>query len=163
MSPKLLLKGNRKVQEAFQVPLGSAVWYWRGSIARWVQLVPSFDPCDHGICQLEEVGVHLPELGFYLFGEFNVAILDSGAVLRKGCGLEERNELLLPVDAIIFLLEVHKWVACLAVPDVRQTRLDAPSQMITDHLKLTRIRCQQFQCLGVTDYILLPGWNLENK
>ena len=104
-------------------------------VSRWVEFIPCFDPRDHGIGQLEEVVVHLSKLCPDLLGELDVAFLHGGAVLGKSGGLEKRDQLLLPVDAFVFFLQVHKWVARFTVPDVGQTRLHSQSQVIAYHLK----------------------------
>nr|GLL18479.1 putative tRNA (guanine(26)-N(2))-dimethyltransferase 2 [Ipomoea trifida] len=90
---------------------------------RWVQLIPSLDPCDHGICQLVKVIVNLAKLRFHLLRQLEVARLDSGAVLRESRSLEKRDQLLLPVDALVLLLKVHERIASFAMPDVGQTGL----------------------------------------
>nr|GLL45210.1 putative tRNA (guanine(26)-N(2))-dimethyltransferase 2 [Ipomoea trifida] len=102
--------------------------------ATLVQFIPSFDPGHHDIGQLVEVVVHLRELGLHLFGEFKVAFLDSGAVLWESDRLEERDQFLLPVNALVFLLEVHERIACFVVPDVGQARLHSQSQVVANHL-----------------------------
>nr|GLL35472.1 hypothetical protein C4D60_Mb10t20400 [Ipomoea trifida] len=50
-----------------------------------------------------------------------VTALDGGAVLWKSNRLEKGDQLLLPVDTLVFLLKVHKRIASFAVPDVGQT------------------------------------------
>lgn len=102
---------------------------------RWVEFIPSFNPCDHGVSQLDEVFIHLSELRLDLLREFNVAFLHGSAFLWKGSRLEERDQFLLPVDAFVFLLEVHKWVASFAVPDVGEPCLDSISQVIAYNLR----------------------------
>lgn len=111
-----------------------AVRYLSRFACNWVQLIPCFNPCDHGISQLDEVFIDLAEFGFDLLGEFNVALLDSGALLREGNRLEEWDQFFLPVDSFVFLLQVHKWVTGFAVPDVRQPCLHSQSQVVTDNL-----------------------------
>lgn len=83
-----------------------------------VELVPGLNPCDHSICELHKVRVDLSELLLYLFGEFDVALLDSGAILGEESRLEEGDQLFLPKDSFVFLFQVNEWVASLAVPDV---------------------------------------------
>jgi hypothetical protein len=54
-----------------------------------------------------------------LLAEIDVALLDDVAVLGDGHVLEEGDDdVLLPKDAIVFLLQVNEGVASLAVPDV---------------------------------------------
>jgi hypothetical protein len=48
--------------------------------------------------------------------------------------LEEGYQLLLPEDAVVFLLQVHKRIACFAVPDVGQASLHTQAKMICNHL-----------------------------
>ena len=103
-------------------------------VSRWVEFIPCFNPCDHGIGQLEEVVVHLSELCPDLLGELDVALLHGDAVLGKSGGLEKRDQLLLPVDSFVFLLKVHKRIACLAMPDVGQSCLHSQPQVVTDNL-----------------------------
>ena len=100
----------------------------------WVKLIPSLYPCDHGISKLEEVTIYLAELCPHLLGQFKVTLLDSGGLLWEGHRLEEWDQLLLPEDAVVFLLQVYKRVACFAVPDVRQTSLNTQAQMISNNL-----------------------------
>ena len=69
-----------------------------------------------------------------LFCQLQIARLNSLCLLGKGDTLEEWNGLFLPEDAVVFLLQVDKWVGGLAVPDVWQARLDSQTQMITNHL-----------------------------
>ena len=101
----------------------------------WVKLIPSLNPCDHSICQLVKVRIHLTELLLNLFGQFNIALLNSGAVFWKNSRLEEWDNLFLPEYAFVFFLKVHKRVTCFTVPDVWQTCLHSQSQMVTYHLK----------------------------
>jgi hypothetical protein len=51
--------------------------------------------------------------------------LNTGAVFWKSSSLEEGNDLFLPEDALVLLLQVHKRVASLAVIDIWQTSLDS--------------------------------------
>jgi hypothetical protein len=49
-----------------------------------------------------------------------IILLDGGGLLREGPRLEEGNhQLLLPENAVVFLVQVSKRVACFAVLDVR--------------------------------------------
>jgi hypothetical protein len=119
--------------------LHSVLLLWRaiccGDSAFWgVQLVPGLNPRDHGVGKLVEVAVHLTELGPHLLGQLEVALLDGGGLLWKGDRLEERDQLFLPEDAVVFLLQVHKRVACFAVPDVGQASLHTQAQMVRNHL-----------------------------
>ncbi|OAY69240.1 putative tRNA (guanine(26)-N(2))-dimethyltransferase 2, partial [Ananas comosus] len=68
--------------------------------------------------QLVEVIVNLSELLSHLLCELCVALLHGVALLGERSGLEEGDDLFLPIDAVAFFLEVHEWVARLAVPDV---------------------------------------------
>nr|GMD30820.1 putative tRNA (guanine(26)-N(2))-dimethyltransferase 2 [Ipomoea batatas] len=104
-----------------QIQINHCYWFFTTRISRWVQLVPSFDPGHHSIGQLDEVLVNLPELGLDLFGNLEVTALDSGAVLWKSNRLEKGDQLLLPVDTLVFLLKVHERIASFAVPNVGQT------------------------------------------
>nr|GEZ02070.1 alpha-1,4-glucan-protein synthase [UDP-forming] 1-like [Tanacetum cinerariifolium] len=52
------------------------------------------------------------------------ARLHCDAFFWKNCILEERDHFFLPKYALVFFFKVHKWVACLAVPNVWQSRLD---------------------------------------
>ena len=109
---------------------------WR-SCFRWVgKLIPSFNPSDHGICKLDEVGINSTKLLLHLLGEFNVAFLDRGAFLWEGGTLEKGNDLFLPEDAFVLLFQIHKWVACFAVPYVWKASLHSQPQMITDNLQI---------------------------
>lgn len=101
---------------------------------RQVQFIPSFNPCDHSICKLVEILINLAKFCLHLLGEFNVAFLSSCAFLWKRNRLEKWDQLFLPVNSFVLLLEVHKWVASFAVPDVRQSCLHPQSQVITYHL-----------------------------
>nr|GMD37512.1 hypothetical protein C4D60_Mb10t20400 [Ipomoea batatas] len=56
-----------------------------------------------------------------MFGNLEVTALDSGAVLWKSNRLEKGDQLLLPVDTLVFLLKVHERIASFAVPNVGQT------------------------------------------
>nr|GMD35785.1 hypothetical protein C4D60_Mb10t20400 [Ipomoea batatas] len=67
-----------------------------------------------------------------------VTALDSGAVLWKSNRLEKGDQLLLPVDTLVFLLKVHKRIASFAVPDVGQTGLDTQSHVVADYLHRMR-------------------------
>nr|GLL18776.1 putative tRNA (guanine(26)-N(2))-dimethyltransferase 2 [Ipomoea trifida] len=71
----------------------------------WVELIPSFNPGDHGVGEFDERGL-----------------------------LEERDDLFLPEYPLVLFSQVHKWVACLAVVDVWQPCLDSQPQMVTYHL-----------------------------
>lgn len=105
------------------------------TILLWgVKLIPCINPCDHCIGKLVEVVVDLTELRLDLLGDLDIAFLNGGAVLWERNGLEKRDELLLPVDTLVFLLQVHKRVASFAVPNVRQTRLHSQSQVVANHL-----------------------------
>jgi hypothetical protein len=53
-----------------------------------------------------------------LSAEIDVALLDDVAVLGDGHVLEEGDDVLLPKDALAFLLQVNEGAASLAVPDV---------------------------------------------
>lgn len=102
---------------------------------RGVKLIPSFYPCDHGICKLVKVRINLGKLLFHLLWQFNIALLDSGAIFWKHSRLEKWDDLFLPEDAFVFFLQIHKWVASFAVKDVGQTCLHPQPQVITYHLK----------------------------
>ena len=91
--------------------LGSCSCRCRGT--GWVQLIPSFDPCNHGIGKLDEVIVHLSKLCLHLFRELKVALLNSGALFRKLNSLEKGDQLFLPVDTFVFFLQVHKGLLAL--------------------------------------------------
>ncbi|GER45501.1 UDP-glucosyl transferase 71C2, partial [Striga asiatica] len=56
----------------------------------------------------------------------------NGAFLWEGHCLEEGNYLLLPVNAFVFFLQIHKWVAGLAVPYVWQTCFHSKTQFEQD-------------------------------
>nr|GMC67379.1 hypothetical protein Ccrd_022478 [Ipomoea batatas] len=71
----------------------------------WVELIPSFNPGDHGVGEFDERGL-----------------------------LEERDDLFLPEYPLVLFPQIHKWVACLAVVDVWQPCLDSQPQMVTYHL-----------------------------
>ena len=111
--------------------IGQCIRFW---CPRRVQFLPSFNPCLHGIRKLVEILINLPKFCPHLLGEFNVAFLSSCAFLWKRNRLEKWYQLFLPVNSFVLLLKVYKWVAGFAVPDVRQTCLHPPSQMITYHL-----------------------------
>ena len=95
--------------------LGLAICGGRG---RRVQLIPGLDPGDHGVTELDKVGVNRAQLLLHLSREVDVALLDGVAVLGDGHVLEEGDDVLLPEDALVFLLQVNEGVASLAVPDV---------------------------------------------
>ena len=111
--------------------IGQCVRFWW---PRRIQFLPSFNPCDHGICKLVEIVINLAKFSLDLLGEFKVAFLRSCAFLWKRNRLEKWDELFLPVQSFVLLLKVYKRVAGFAVPDVRQTCLHPQSQMITYHL-----------------------------
>jgi hypothetical protein len=69
-----------------------------------------------------------------LLGEFNVALLHSDSLFWELHLLEERDYLLLPENALVFFLQVDKWVACLAVMNVGQSCLHSQTQVITNNL-----------------------------
>lgn len=126
------MKKKKKTNE-----LGSAIGQFSRSSGR-VELIPSLNPGDHGIGKLVEVGIHLAQLLLDLLRQFNVALLHGGAFFRERSRLEERDDLFLPKYALVLLLQVHKRVACFAVPDVWQACLHSQSQMVTYHLKNTQ-------------------------
>lgn len=78
----------------------------------------------------------------HLLSQLQVELLDREAIAREGDLLEEGNNVLLPEDALVLLLEVDKRVGGLAVPDVGQPRLDTQAQMVGNDLWFTRQRCQ---------------------
>lgn len=100
----------------------------------WVQLIPGLDPGDHGVTKLGEVGVDRAQLLLHLPREVDVALLDCVALLGDGHVLEEGDDVLLPEDALVFLLQVDEGVASLAVPDVWQASLDTQAQVVADDL-----------------------------
>ena len=102
----------------------------------WVQLIPGLDPGDHGVGKLDEVGVDLAQLLLHLPRKVDVALLDRVALLGDGHVLEEGDDVLLPEDALVFLLQVNKGVASLAVPDVWQASLDTQAQVVADDLNV---------------------------
>ncbi|KAJ6748380.1 hypothetical protein OIU79_029485 [Salix purpurea] len=53
--------------------------------------------------------------------------------------LEEWDGVFLPVYALVFLLQIHKWIARHAMPDVWKSYVHPETQMITDYLKSTHI------------------------
>lgn len=120
---------------ALSLALGSAVCGGNSSLW-WVQLIPGLNPCDHGVGELVEVAIDLPELRPHLLGQLKVTLLDSVGLLREGRRLEEGDQLLLPEYAVVFLLEVHKGVARFAVPDVGKASLNTQTQVIGNHLFL---------------------------
>ena len=89
----------------------------------WVELLPSFDPSSHGIPKLLEIRIKRGELLLDQLGELEVAFLHSCALFRQRNRLEEGGHLFLPVNSLVLLLQVHKGVACLAVPYVWQPSL----------------------------------------
>lgn len=103
-------------------------------LSRWVILIPNFNPSDHSICKLVEVLINRSKFCLNLPWQFNVAFLSSCAVLWKRNRLEKWDQFFLPVNSFVLFLEVDKWVACFAVPDVRQTCFHSQSQMVTYHL-----------------------------
>ena len=102
----------------------------------WVQLIPGLDPGDHGVGKLDEVGVDLAQLLLHLPRKVDVALLDRVALLGDGHVLEEGDDVLLPEDALVFLLQVNEGVASLAVPDVWQASLDTQAQVVADDLNV---------------------------
>ena len=103
----------------------------------WVQLIPGLDPGDHGVGKLDEVGVDLAQLLLHLPRKVDVALLDRVALLGDGHVLEEGDDVLLPEDALVFLLQVNEGVASLAVPDVWQASLDTQAQVVADDLDVS--------------------------
>lgn len=73
--------------------------------------------------------------GSDLLCKLQVASLNSLCLLGEGHILEEGDGLLLPEDSVVLLLEVHKGIAGLAVPDVRQPCLHSQAKVITDDLQ----------------------------
>ena len=71
----------------------------------------------------------------HLLSQLQVAGLNSLGFLAEGNTLEEGDGLLLPEDAIVLFLEVHKGVASLAVPDVGQSSLHSQPKVVTNHLQ----------------------------
>ena len=71
----------------------------------------------------------------YLIGQFEVALLDSLAAFRKLNFLEEGDDVLLPEDALVLLLQVDKGVGGLGMPDVRQPSLDPKVEVVCNHLQ----------------------------
>jgi hypothetical protein len=71
----------------------------------------------------------------HLVGQLQVAGIHSGGGLGQGDLLEERDDVLLPEDALVLLLQVDKGVAGLAVPQVGQPSLHPQPQVIADHLR----------------------------
>lgn len=113
-------------------------WFWGSGcvlVSRWIQLIPCLHPCHHRISQLDEVSINLPKLLSDLLRELNVAFLNCCGRLWKCDRLEEVNNILLPVDALMLLSKVHKWGSGLAIPDIGQASLDAKSHVIANHLK----------------------------
>ena len=129
----IILSSLRRGSEDQGLPLlGLAVRSGGG----WVQLIPGLNPGDHGIGELHKVGVNLAQLLLHLPREVDVALLDCVALLGDGHVLEEGDDVLLPEDALVFLLQVNKGVASLAVPDVWQASLDTQAQVVADDLNV---------------------------
>jgi hypothetical protein len=61
---------------------------------------PRLNPCDHGITELDKVGVNLAQLLFHLSREVDVALLDGAPILGDGHVLEEGDDVLLPENAL---------------------------------------------------------------
>ena len=70
----------------------------------------------------------------YLVGQLQIALLDCGCLLGQHHLLEEGDDLLLPEDALVLLLQVDEGVGGLAVPDVRQPCLHSQAQVVANHL-----------------------------
>jgi hypothetical protein len=130
----IILSSLRRGSEDQGLPLlGLAVF--RGG-SGWVQLIPGLDPGDHGVSKLDKVGVDLAQLLLHLPREVDVALLDRVTLLGDGHVLEEGDDVLLPEDALVFLLQVNEGVASLAVPDVWQASLDTQAQVVADDLNV---------------------------
>ena len=130
----IILSSLRRGSEDQGLPLlGLAV---RSGGSGWVQLIPGLNPGDHGIGEIHKVGVNLAQLLLHLPREVDVALLDCVALLGDGHVLEEGDDVLLPEDALVFLLQVNKGVASLAVPDVWQASLDTQAQVVADDLNV---------------------------
>ena len=132
-APIILSSLRRGSEDQGQPLLGLAVRSGGG----WVQLIPGLNPGDHGIGELHKVGVNLAQLLLHLPREVDVALLDCVALLGDGHVLEEGDDVLLPEDALVFLLQVNKGVASLAVPDVWQASLDTQAQVVADDLDVS--------------------------
>lgn len=52
------------------------------------------------------------------FGKLMVALLYGSALFWQDNRLEEWDDVFLPVYALVFLLQIHKWNDCLAMPNV---------------------------------------------
>jgi len=108
-------------------------------LCRWVEQVPGFNPSNHGITKFIEVRINRAKLFLDQFGKLKVALLHGRAIFWKDNRLEEWDDVFLPVYALVFLLQIHEWIARLAMPDVWQSCLHPETQMITDYLKSTHI------------------------
>ena len=86
----------------------------------WIEFLPGFNPGNHGIPKLLKVRINRAKLFLDILWELNIAFLHGCALFWENDRLEEWNDLLLPVYALVFLLQINKWVACLAVPNVWQ-------------------------------------------
>mmetsp|Transcript_2914 Transcript_2914/g.7652 ORF Transcript_2914/g.7652 Transcript_2914/m.7652 type:complete len:230 (+) Transcript_2914:131-820(+) len=104
------------------------------SLEFWVELLPGLDPSDHGLGQLEKVGVQLSELLAHLARQLQVAVTHSLALLRELDRLEEWDDFLLPEDSLVLLLQVGEGVAGLAVPDIGEAGLDSEREVVANNL-----------------------------
>lgn len=71
----------------------------------------------------------------YLGCKLQIALLDCFAALWQSHALEEGDDVFLPEDALVLLLQVHEGVGGLGVPDVRLASLHTQSQVIADDLQ----------------------------
>ena len=95
----------------------------------------------HAGGQLVKVGVNLAKPTSDLVSQLQIALLDSLGLLAQLHLLEERNDVLLPEDALVLLLEVDKGVGSLAVPDVGKACLHTQAQVVTDDLQAHISQC----------------------
>mmetsp|Transcript_139098 Transcript_139098/g.432773 ORF Transcript_139098/g.432773 Transcript_139098/m.432773 type:complete len:433 (-) Transcript_139098:159-1457(-) len=98
-----------------------------------MRLAPHADPRLHGPREPPKVRVHLPELLVELRGQVRVAVLRRAA--REVDPAEERDQLFLPEQPLVLLLQVGEGVRGLVVVYVRLPGLDAQVEMVRADLR----------------------------
>jgi hypothetical protein len=70
-----------------------------------------------------------------LSSKFQVAGLCSGGLLGQRHGLEEGDDVFLPENALVLLLQIDKGVGRLGMPDVGLASLHPQQQVVADDLQ----------------------------
>ena len=79
-------------------------------------------------------GVQLSWSAAYRLGQDPVALCSCGCRVRQADVLKEGDDVLLPKDPLVLLLQVDEWIGGLGVPNVGFACLHSQAQVVADDL-----------------------------